>query len=86
MIVEVEVISQKGKCVAGLKKGDKFKFDPNITPPNFCAPAYVSFYPNLKAISASGNFSWSEQDGSIRVACPDPKNPVVFSLKPVKDK
>ena len=86
MIVEVEVISQKGKCAAGLKKGDKFKFDPSMTPLNFCASAYTSFYPTLKAISAGGNFPWAEQDGSMLVACPDPKNPVVCSLKIVKDK
>ena len=86
MIVEVEVISQKGECAAGLKKGDKFRFDPGMTPLNFCASAYAALYPNLKSISAGGTFPWAEKDGSILVACPDSKNPLVSSIKIVKDK
>ncbi|SHD75972.1 TIGR04076 family protein [Schnuerera ultunensis] len=84
MIVEIEVVEQKGTCVAGLKKGDKIRINPNETPCNFCAPAFVSLYPNLKAISAGAKFGWAEPDGSILAACPDPKNPIVFSLKVVE--
>ena len=86
MNVEVEVISQKGICTAGLKKGDKFVFEQNVTPVNFCASAYVSFFPCLKALSGGGNFAWAEKNGSLLVACPDAKNPIIFSLKAIKDK
>jgi uncharacterized repeat protein (TIGR04076 family) len=86
MNVEVEVISQKGICTAGLKKGDKFMFEQNATPTNFCASAYVSFFPYLKTLSAGGSFTWAEKDGSLLIACPDAKTPIVFSLKAVEDK
>lgn len=84
MEVEIKVISQKGVCAAGLKKGDRFIYKNNLIPPNICSTAIVAMFPHIKTLRYGGKVHWSEKDGSLLMACPDPKNPVVFSIRAIE--
>lgn len=78
--VSIRVISQKGKCEAGHKVGDKFRIA-DKTPSGMCAWAFYSIFPFVSALQFGGSFPWEEDKDTTTVACPDPTNPVVFELK-----
>ncbi len=77
--VNIEVVSQKGVCQAGHEPGQKFVFE-GLTPPNFCASAFVTLYPSLRALQYGANFPYADE-GEVLACCADPENPVVFKLK-----
>jgi uncharacterized repeat protein (TIGR04076 family) len=78
--VSATVISQKGKCEAGHKIGDKFRIA-DKTPAGMCAWAFYTLFPFISALMFGGAFPWEEDKDKATVACPDPTNPVVFELK-----
>jgi uncharacterized repeat protein (TIGR04076 family) len=80
--VMVTVVSQKGTCAHGHKPGDTFLCG-GTTPGGMCAAAYAALYPTVRALAAGGSFPWAAPDGSVEMACPDGKNPVIFRLKTV---
>jgi uncharacterized repeat protein (TIGR04076 family) len=75
-----EVISQKGKCEAGHKVGDKFVIGQQ-TPANLCSWAFYTLFPFAEVLQFNGVFPWEKDKNTATVACPDPENPVVFRLK-----
>ena len=78
--VIAEVISQKGTCVAGHKVGDKFIIGQR-TPSDLCSWAFYSLFPFAEVLQFGGSFPWENDRNKATVACPDPKNPVVFELR-----
>lgn len=76
----VEVVLQEGTCGAGHSVGERFVCG-GKTPGGVCAAAYAVLYPTVRALAAGGSFPWANPDGSLDLACPDHKNPVVFRLK-----
>ncbi len=78
--VIAEVISQKGRCVAGHRIGDKFVIGQQ-TAPGLCSWAFYSLFTFAEVLQFGGSFPWGNDENKITVACPDPENPVVFELR-----
>jgi uncharacterized repeat protein (TIGR04076 family) len=82
--VKVVKILEKGTCPDGLKVGDEFVFE-RTPPPNFCHWAYYSILPFITALRFGGNIPWEEKEGTCRLCCSDPDNPVVFEISRVEE-
>lgn len=78
--VEVTVVSQEGRCDHGHKVGDTWVCGA-LTPTGMCAAAYAAIYPTVRALAAGGSFPWAAEDGSLEMACPDGKNPLILRLR-----
>lgn len=78
--VLVKVVSQKGTCKREHYVGEEWVIETK-TPEGICISAYNSFYPHLRVLMFGGSFPWSSDPDTALVACPDPKNPVVFELR-----
>ena len=77
--ITVRVISQKGTCVAGHRKGDEFTIS-DICPEKMCAWAFYTIFPFAQVLMCGGTFTWENDPDKATVACPDPANPVIFEL------
>jgi uncharacterized repeat protein (TIGR04076 family) len=82
--VKVIKILEKGECPIGLKVGDEFVFE-HLPPPSFCHWAFHSLLPFITTIRFGGNIPWEKKEGTCRLCCPDPENPVVFEIKRVEE-
>lgn len=80
--VRVKVESIKGVCTAGCKVGDEWMLQ-KYTPEGFCGITYCLLYPSVRTLVFGGTVPFA-REGKLRVACPDPKNTVVFTLETVK--
>jgi len=78
--VQITVESQKGHCRAGHKVGDQWTVS-DKTPGDMCLAGFSALYPNLRVLRFGGSFPWEADPDTSSVACPDDKNPVVFTLK-----
>lgn len=83
-VVEVTVVSQKGKCAVGHKVGDRIVFDGKSVEGNVCYSALMVLLPKVYAMRYGAQFPWAEDKDVICNACPDGKNPVVFEIKRIK--
>ena len=81
--VEVKVISQKGTCVAEHKVGDSWIVG-HDTAEGICVSAFGSIIPSYRVLRFGGEYPWMEDKDRAIVACPDPKNPVVFELRRIR--
>lgn len=81
-IVEIEVveIGGTGACSAGLQVGDRWTVDSPFVPAGMCMWAWSAIMPLLTPLRFGGALPWEAQQGSARVCCLDPDNPVVFRL------
>ena len=77
------VILQQGTCEAGHKVGDEFVIG-QTTPPGMCSWAFYTLFPHAEPLEFGGSFPWGDSPDKVRVACPDPDNPVVFELRRVE--
>ncbi len=84
--VVAKVISQKGTCNAGHKVGDEWVISYNKTPEGMCLAAFYSLFPGVRVLMFGGAFPWASDPDTTNVACPDPKNPVVFELRRLRKK
>ncbi len=82
--IKITVVDQKGTCVAKHKVGDEFVCD-GFTPAGVCVEAFHALYPSLWNMFLGGSFPWADEDGAVRIVCPDGKNPVTFELRPIKE-
>jgi uncharacterized repeat protein (TIGR04076 family) len=78
--IVARVISQQGTCEAGHKVGDEFVIG-QTTPPGMCSWAFYTLFPHAEPLEFGGSFPWGDSQDKVRVACPDPDNPVVFELR-----
>jgi len=78
--VEIEVLSQTGRCTAEHKVGDSWVVD-RKTPEGICLFAFNSLLTRLQALEFGGTFPWAKDPDVITAACPDGNNPVVFELR-----
>jgi uncharacterized repeat protein (TIGR04076 family) len=83
-VVQVTVRSQKGKCAAGHKVGDKIVFDGKSVIGNICYSALLVLLPKVYAMRYGAEYPWAEDKDVICNACPDAKNPVVFEIRRIK--
>jgi len=80
-VVEVAVISQKGKCAFGHKVGDKIVFDGRSVKGDICYSALTVLLPKVYAMRYDASFPWLQDKDVIFNACPDAENPVVFEIR-----
>jgi uncharacterized repeat protein (TIGR04076 family) len=78
--VIVKVISQEGRCGAGHKVGDEWILE-GKSPAGMCMNALIGLYPHARALMLGGQFPWGPDPNTIRHACPDSRNPLVFEIK-----
>ena len=78
--IKLTVVSHKGTCVAQHKVGDEFLCD-GLTPQGVCVEAFHALYPSLWTMIMGGSFPWADEDGALRIVCPDANNPVLFELR-----
>ena len=85
-LIKLEVIKQKGNCVAGHKIGDQIKisYEKNEIEGKICLHALYSILPKVYAMSYGAQFPWLEDPDISTHACPDAKNPVVFKVERIK--
>jgi uncharacterized repeat protein (TIGR04076 family) len=83
--VIARVITQQGHCSADHKVGDEFLINQHF-PAGLCVDACAALIPFIKVLQFGGSFPW-EPPGSDKtvVACTDPRNPVVFELRRLRD-
>ncbi len=78
--VIARVISQEGTCEAGHRVGDEFVIG-QTTPAGMCSWAFYTLFPFAEPLEFGGSFPWESGPDKVRVACPDPDNPVFFELR-----
>lgn len=77
----VTVVSQKGSCAAGHGVGDKIVYDGLNLEGYLCPSAFAVLYRYMYAMRFGAKFTFGNiERSSIRIACPDADNPVVFEL------
>jgi len=77
--VIAKVVSRKGTCETH-KVGDE-SFIGEKTPPNVCSWAFHSLFPFAQVLLHGGSFPCEQDPNQATIACPDPKNAVVFELR-----
>ncbi len=82
--VEIKVAAQTGHCSAEHKVGDSWVISGNRTPPGMCAAAFVTLFPTIRTLMWGGSFPRADKNGVVKIACPDPGNPVVFEIKRIE--
>lgn len=83
-VITARVISQKGTCAAGHRKGDEFIMGQQ-TPAGMCSWAFYTLFPFAGVLQFGGSFPWESDPDVTTVACPDPQNPLVFELRRSQD-
>jgi len=82
--VKVKVVSATGHCGAGHKVGDGWTIT-NLVPGGICVTALAVLLPDIRAMMYGGSFPWGEDEDSGQCVCPDPRNPVVFEVRRIKE-
>lgn len=83
--VIVTVVSQKGACSAGHKVGDQVVYEGLYLRGYLCPSAFAGLYRYMYAMRFGVKFPFGDMEkGTIRIACPDADNPVVFELRTEK--
>ena len=83
--IRVTVESVKGKCSLNHKVGEEFIFKGGIAPSGLCTEAMLTIIPVARTLMFGGTHFWEKDPNVISVCCPDPKNPVVFEVRRVKN-
>jgi len=81
--VVAKVISQKGICYGKQEVGQEFTIweDGERGPQGLCPWALCAMFPFATVLRFGGSFWWEEDPDKTTVACPDPRNPVVYELR-----
>lgn len=83
--ITAEIVSQCGHCSAGHRVGQTFDLGDGLVlgfagnGQQLCPMAFYACVPYWRALRYGAEFPW-EADGTVRVACPDPRNPVTLEL------
>jgi len=80
--VEIEVVSQKGRCPNGHAVGDRWVVG-RKTPAGICLGAFGALLPYLTTLRFGGSFPWEAVEGEGTFGCPDHENLTVFRLRRV---
>jgi len=83
-VIEISVISRKGKCAFGHKVGDRIVFDGRSIKGDICYSALTTLLPKVFAMRYDATFPWAQDKNVILSACPDAENPVVFEIRRAK--
>lgn len=77
--LEAEILSVKGSCGAGHKKGDTLKigcWDNG----GLCGFFYHDIFPNLNVMQFGGKYPWGSED-EMTLECPDRQNAVTIRIR-----
>ena len=80
------VVSQSGHCSAGLKVGQEYDLGDGLVlgfagdGKQLCPLAFYAAVPYWRGLRYGATFPW-EEEGTVRVACPDPRNPLTLELR-----
>jgi uncharacterized repeat protein (TIGR04076 family) len=79
--IEIEIVNilESGNCPNEHKIGDKFEWPDDRG--KICASAVHAIYPYITAMRAGGAFPWEKDPDTCTICCPDPNNPVVFTIR-----
>ena len=77
--VKVKVVSQKGTCAWGHKKGDEWIIT-GASPAGLCLGALNAMTPFIFTLQHGGEYKWPPGSDTLQLCCPDPFNPVIFEL------
>jgi uncharacterized repeat protein (TIGR04076 family) len=80
--VTARVQSVAGFCAAAHKIGDEWKLG-HETPQGICIWAWTAIFPFVSIFRYGGSLPWKEGPSMVTIACPDPKNRVVFEIRKV---
>jgi len=83
--IKVTVKSVKGKCSLKHKVGEEFIFKGGIAPGGLCTEGMLTVIPVARTLMFGGIHFWEDDPDAISVCCPDPKNPVVFEVRRIKN-
>jgi len=89
--VVMKVISVEGTCEVGHRVGQEFDLSGEVTlaysdnPNAICPALYCAVYPNLRVLRFGGSLPWEKDRDEAHVACPDPLNPLVVSLRRIRE-
>lgn len=79
--ITVMVLEVKGKCMAGLRVGDKWRFPSKKTPNGLCSWAYQELFPYITALAYGNKLPWEREEGVATACCSDPINTVTFKIE-----
>jgi uncharacterized repeat protein (TIGR04076 family) len=83
--VVITVVSVKGRCTLGIKEGDSWTIERNVTPSNFCMNAFTNIYPTLRTFMYGGEQRWDSKDRArTLLMCPDFVNQVMYEIKRIR--
>ena len=80
----IKVLEVKGACDNGHRMGDEFRVKDAKTPQGICLSAFSAILPKLMALMLGGDILWSEDRNRDIIACPDPKNAVIWEVRRIK--
>ena len=74
VIVEIVRITNKGKCLFGHKKGEKFVFTHMGCDGPMCIYAQQALMPAIEVLLHGGQFPWKRRKGAVYWGCSHPGN------------
>ena len=83
--VVAKVTSQEGRCAAGHQVGDEVIFDGRTVQGRMCIQALYTSLPMVFAMRNGAEFAWAKDPDAVTSACPDPRNPVVFEIRRLRE-
>ena len=60
--ITIKAIGGSGRCSQGLKVGDTWLIEKNITPSNFCMTAFNAVYPPIRTLRYGGETPYGERE------------------------
>ena len=77
----IKVLEKKGKCDNMHEVGDEFVLKGPKTPEGICLGAFTAIMPSLMALIYGANIPFGQEKNVMTVACPDPKNCVIWEIR-----
>lgn len=83
--IRIKVLSQEGTCAAQHKVGDEWIISGHNMPAGLCPIAFNACFPHVRTLQRGGGYPWLRNKDAGRTICTDPKNPVAFEIRRIKD-
>ena len=79
--VKIKVVSQQNICRREHKVGDEWVIKEDLTPKGLCLGAFGAMWPYVRMLMFGASSPFSDGADTLKMLCPDPRNPVVFEIK-----
>ena len=87
--IRICVSEIRGHCNFGYCVGDEILFGKREINGEICPEAMITLWPKVYAMKQGAGFVWNESSSeklTITTPCPDPRNPVWFTLERINEK